>query len=211
MKNVATIQLQHLLDTHNGIIDSSQAKAIGRGVYEEMLRWVKYGVLIKLRRGKYIENKRLASAMIDLEKVIPGGVLCLYSAWFYYNLTTQIPIEFNVALHKNIKMSLPDYPPIGLSRWSGTTLGLGITTKNIDGYNIKIYDIEKSVCDAIKFRNKIGIDVMSEILRNYLRREDCNLNKLTNYAKQLRVYSSLKKYLEIELCLYPYWLKYNAM
>lgn len=199
MKNVATIQLQHLLDTHNGIIDSSQAKAIGRGVYEEMLRWVKYGVLIKLRRGKYIENNRLASAMIDLEKVIPGGVLCLYSAWFYYNLTTQIPIEFNVALHKNIKMALPNYPPIGLSRWSGITLELGITTKNIDGYNIKIYDIEKSVCDAIKFRNKIGIDVMSEILRNYLRREDCNLNKLTNYAKQLRVYSSLKKYLEIEL------------
>ncbi len=69
----------------------------------------------------------------------------------------------------------------------------------MNGYNVQIYDLEKSVCDAIKFRNKVGIDVMSEVLRNYLQRADRNISKLEKYARELRLYSTLEKYMEVEL------------
>lgn len=60
-------------------------------------------------------------------------------------------------------------------------------------------DLERSVCDAVKYRNKIGIDVMTEIIDNYLRRTDRNLSRLTEYAKKLRVYSTLHQILQVKL------------
>lgn len=64
---------------------------------------------------------------------------------------------------------------------------LGIEETEIDGFKVKVYDLEKSVCDAIKYRNKIGLDVSSEILKNYLARKDRDITRLYEYAYQLRV------------------------
>ena len=69
----------------------------------------------------------------------------------------------------------------------------------IDGYIINVYDAERSVCDAVKFRNKIGIDVCAEIIGNYLERPERNISKLMDYAKLLRVNTTLEKYLEVKL------------
>jgi hypothetical protein len=86
-----------------------------------------------------------------------------------------------------------------LYHWTKEYYELGITTEKIYDFTVKIYDIEKSVCDAIKFRNKVGIDVTAEILKNYLRRQSRNLVKLSDYAKQMRIEKTLKTYLEIGL------------
>jgi predicted transcriptional regulator of viral defense system len=136
--------------------------------------------------------------MIDVEKVIPGGVLCLYSAWSYYELTVQIPQSFNIAIEKSRKVSIPDYPPITLYYWKQEYYEIGITTQTISGYSVKIYDIEKSVCDAVKYRTKIGMETTSEILKTYLTRKDRNLTKLMEYAKKMRIEKTLKTYLEIQ-------------
>jgi len=64
---------------------------------------------------------------------------------------------------------------------------------------LNVYDVERSVCDAVKFRNKIGIDVCAEIISNYLERPERNISKLMDYAKLLRVNTTLKKYLEVKL------------
>ena len=69
----------------------------------------------------------------------------------------------------------------------------------LEGYNIRIYDIERCVCDAIKFRNKIGMDVCSEIIDNYLVRPERNISKLLDYAKQLRVGTIIEEYLQVKL------------
>ena len=94
---------------------------------------------------------------------------------------------------------MPEYPPITLCFWNKTTYELGVVDAEIDGYNVPVYDIEKSVCDAIKHRNKIGIDVSSEILKNYLSRKTRDIDKLMKYAKIMRVASTIRKYLEIQL------------
>lgn len=199
MKQEIPENIQKILGENNGTISSSQAKSIGRYAYYSVLRLVKQGVLYKIRNGLFMEPSRLANTMIDINRLIPSGVLCLYSAWSYYNLSTQIPADFNVAVDKNIKVTVPDYPPIKLLRWSGKTLSIGIDTVHINGYEVRVYNLEKSVCDAIKFRNKIGIDVMSEVLRNYFQRADRNIIRLESYARELRLCSVLEKYMEVEL------------
>ena len=69
----------------------------------------------------------------------------------------------------------------------------------IDGFNIHVYDVERSVCDAVKFRNKVGMDVCSEIINNYLERPNRNLSKLMDYARKLRVGTILEQYLQVKL------------
>jgi hypothetical protein len=60
---------------------------------------------------------------------------------------------------------------------------------------VKIYSLEKSVCDAVKFRNKISIDVMSEIIKSYLKRKDKNLNLLFQTSKKMKMEMLLREYL----------------
>ncbi len=74
-----------------------------------------------------------------------------------------------------------------------------MTETSINGFDIRLYDVERCVCDAVKFRNKIGIDVCSEIINNYLERPDRNLSRLMDYARQLRVSAILEKYLQVKL------------
>ena len=64
---------------------------------------------------------------------------------------------------------------------------LGVSEAIIEGFQVKIYDMEKSVCDAVKYRNRIGIDVSSEILRNYLSRKDRDITRLYDYANAMRL------------------------
>ncbi|MDD6392944.1 MAG: hypothetical protein PUG21_01460 [Prevotella sp.] len=69
----------------------------------------------------------------------------------------------------------------------------------VSGYEIKIYDVERCVCDAVKFRNKVGQDVCKEVVSNYLDDRMRDISKLIRYAEQLRVKSTMEKYLEIKL------------
>lgn len=74
-----------------------------------------------------------------------------------------------------------------------------MTEAVLSGHIVRITNLERSVCDAVKYRNKIGLDVYAEIVRTYLRKEVRDLSLLTEYAKRQRVWSTLKNYLEIAL------------
>ena len=191
-------KLRLLIEEHGGYV--TRKEIIGnRYLYYQLLESVKSGEIIRLKPGVYCMEDAMAETMIDLEKIIPEGVLCLYSAWAHYGLTTQIPQGFYVAIPRKRKITLPDYPPIILNYWDRSIYGVGIVRRQIDNFEIPIYDMEKSVCDAIRYRNKIGIDVSSEILKNYLSRKERNITRLTTYAKSMRIAGILNKYLEIQL------------
>ena len=173
------------IDWKGGFITSADAKNVS--LYNELLEETQKGHIVRMRRGIYALNSGLSKQMIDVETLVPGGVLCLYSAWSYYELTTQIPQAYHIALERGRKVTLPDFPPIELSFMSTNIYKLGIEETVIDGFKVKVYDLEKSVCDAVKYRNKIGIDVSSEILKNYLARRDRDITRLYDYANQMRV------------------------
>lgn len=169
----------------------SRQEISDEATYAQLLREVDKGNVIRLKSGVYTLPEELAKPMLDIDRIIPNGVLCLFSAWYVYRMTTQIPVEHYVAVEKSRKVVLPDYPPIKICFWGEKAYEMGIVEREIEGHICKIYDVEKSVCDAIRMRNKIGMDVCSEIVRNYMKREGRDLNKLSEYAKTLRVGTTL--------------------
>ena len=187
-----------LFSRHKGYLTRKQMP--DKSTYKRLLKMVDEGVVARVKRGVYhYEDAGFDSTMIDIEKIVPRGVLCLYSAWAYYELSVQIPQSFNIAIERKRKIQLPEYPPITLYYWTNKYQKLGVVEQDIAGYRVKIYDLEKSVCDAVKYRTKTGMDLMSEILKNYLKRKDRNLSLLMGYSKKMRIEKILKTCLEIEL------------
>ena len=180
-----------------GFITTGEIK--DRSEYEQLRRATDNGTLMRIRKGVYVKTSALANNMIDVERIIPNGVLCLYSAFSHYELSTQVPSATCIAIEAKRKVRLPEYPPIELFFWKPENLNFGIIQKQISGYIVRITDMERTICDAVKYRNKIGLDVCGEIIDNYLKKENRNISLLHDYAKRLRVKNILTKYLETRL------------
>lgn len=183
--NCEKVDIKEYINQNGGYVSSAEAKE--KNLYNQLLYEVEKGTIIRVRQGIYALNEGLAKPMVDVERLVPGGVLCMYSAWSFYGLSTQIPLSYCIAIERSRKVVLPDYPPIELFYLSSKVFELGVTEAVIEGFTVKIYDLEKSVCDAIKYRNRVGIDVSSEIFRSYLSRKDCDIAKLYSYAGVMRI------------------------
>lgn len=191
------IGLRHKFIENGGFMTTSQLTE--QGNYYRARRAVNSGELIMAARGVFALPEYLVGNMTDIEKLIPKGIVCLYSAWFFHGLTTTVPPAICVAISQRRKVVIPNIVPIKLFYWKPEYLYIGITKAEISGFRVRVTDVERSVCDAVKYRNKIGLDVCAEIIRNYLKRTNRNLSRLTNYSRQLRVYNILSKYLELYL------------
>jgi predicted transcriptional regulator of viral defense system len=156
-------------------------------------------VLDPLSRGVYRlkELPPLGSPdLVTIAKRIPHGVICLVSALAYHRLTTQVPHEVHVAVERGSEPSRIDYPPVRLFWLSGNAFHKGIEVRELDGIPIRIYGPEKTVADAFKFRNKLGMDVAIEALRLWSERRGRSVEKLLEQARHDRVERVLRPYLE---------------
>lgn len=156
--------------------------------------------VIKLKRGLYKWNDEKFNSLnelIDVAMIIPDGVVCLASALSYYELTTYSPLEYQIAIPNQKKIKSVSYPPINLYYFSKKYYQEGIKEEKIDEYEIKIYDIEKSLSDSFRYSYEIPKDILIESLKEYLSHSDRNINKLMNYASGTSAEKNLTKYLEV--------------
>ncbi|TRZ78368.1 MAG: hypothetical protein D4R93_00325 [Deltaproteobacteria bacterium] len=153
-----------------------------------------------VKRGLYrLNDSPRVFQEAEVARMIPNGIFCTFTAWSYYELTTHVSAEYHIAIARTTKIVLPVYPPVKLYYYGIETFDIGKTSAEINGSLVNVYDLERSVCDAVKFRNKIGTDLLSEILHNYIRRKDKNLDKLLKYATELRISNTLNQLLQIIL------------
>jgi len=156
--------------------------------------------VIQIKRGLYRHVDFAEEANWgEVCKSAPQAVLCLFSAWQFYGLSTTISSIVHIAIPVRKKPILADFPPIKIYYWSADYYESGKIQTNYNQEQITIYDIEKSVCDAIRYRNKVGTDIITEVIRNYLKRTDRNLDKLMKYAENMRIANVLNQYLTMML------------
>lgn len=178
---------------------SRMVKEEGRAAYNKLLGSIHDGNMVRIKRGIYATVEQLANTMIDIQAIVPGGVLCLFSAWNVHGLSTSLPQAYYVAVKRGRKVALPDFPKIELRHISDSMFDIGIEQQTVNGYRIQIYNKERCVCDAVKYRNKVGMDVCAEVVNNYLALSDRNLSLLFDYADKLRVRRILEQYIALKL------------
>ncbi len=175
-------------------------EAIHLGIHPRTLYQMRdQGLLEQLAKGIYrlIEIPDFSEPdLVLVSKKIPHGIICLISALAYYEITTQIPHFVYIAIPSKSRQSNLDYPPIRYFRYSEKVYNSGIETLLIGGYPVKIFNIEKTLADCIKFRNKIGMDIVIEALKMYWQRRNTNIDRLYDYARLNRVEKILQPIME---------------
>ena len=181
------------------IFSAQELKNKGISQYKRT-KLVREGKLIKLNKS-YYENADYRGEESDFYYVkayASKGVICLLSAAVYYQLTTFIPDAVDVAIPRKAKVStMPDWPRMNVHYYTDERYELGVITVREGMNEFRIYDMEKTVVDIVFYREKIGIEETREILVNYLKREDRNLNRLLKYAEWMKCDKTMRQYLEV--------------
>jgi len=190
---------EKIFKNHGGKLRMSEA--IKLGITRYMLYSMRdRGVVEQVSRGVFRLTDLPPMTNPDIVTVVsrfPNVVICLVSALSFHGITTQIPHEVFVAVNKKSRAPLIDFPPISVHKFSDSAFSKGVENYVIDGVNVKVYSIEKTIADCFKFRNKIGMDVVLEALKLYKTRKKFNSDELLKYGKICRVEKIMTPYLEL--------------
>ncbi|MBI3900000.1 MAG: type IV toxin-antitoxin system AbiEi family antitoxin domain-containing protein [Gammaproteobacteria bacterium] len=170
------------------------------GVHRQVLtRLVEVGELERVIRGVYrLPDHPLTEhhGLVMASAAVPHGVICLLSALQFHEIGTQIPSEVWIAIDRRARRPALKYPPLRIQRYSGAALSEGIESHRIEGRTVRVYNAAKTVADCFKYRNKIGIDVVLEALREAWRARRFTMDELNRYARICRVDRVMRPYLE---------------
>jgi predicted transcriptional regulator of viral defense system len=170
------------------------------GIHREYLvRLCRSGDLERVGRGLYALPGTQTSeftALAEVSKRVPNAIICLISALQFHDLTTQIPHQIWIAIENKQWKPTFDYPPLEVVRFTGRSVSFGVEEHDVDRVAVKIYSPAKTVADCFKFRNKIGLDVALEALRETWRSRKATMDELWEAAKVCRVANVMRPYLE---------------
>jgi predicted transcriptional regulator of viral defense system len=166
----------------------------------EYLRQAKdRGLVRRVGRGLYVaDGSRVTQhhTLVEAAKRVPHGVICLLSALRFHGLTTQSPREVWIAIAHNARRPQADYPLMRVVHFSGKALSYGIEGKKLEGVAVRVFGPAKTVADCFKYRNKIGLDIALEALRDCYRQRKATMDELFMAAKVCRVARVIQPYLE---------------
>jgi predicted transcriptional regulator of viral defense system len=166
---------------------------------QTLSRLVRAGALQRVARGLY----RLPSTPITqnhslalVAALAPNAVVCLLSALSFHQIGTQLPHDVWIALDRRARRPALKFPPLRVVRFGGAALAQGIETHRIEGETVRVYKVAKTIADAFKYRNKIGLEIALEALREGWRARRFTMDEIYRYARVCRVERVMQPYLE---------------
>lgn len=166
---------------------------------EVLRRLVAQGVVQRPARGIYVlanAKPTELQSLVEACRRVPQGIVCLLSALRFHHLTTQNPFETWLAIDAKAWLPRIDYPPVRIVRFSGTALTDGIDEHRVQKTTIRVTSPARTVVDCFVYRNKIGLDVALEALRDCWRKKRATMDALYTAARKRRMANVMRPYLE---------------
>jgi predicted transcriptional regulator of viral defense system len=175
--------------------------AAAEGIHTGTLtRMARAGKLEKVGPGRY----RLATSEVTESHslvlactIVPSSVVCLSTALLFHKVGTPLPREVWLAVPRGTRVPSFASPPLRVTRIAPALFDLGVEEHNVEGGKVRVYNVARTVVDCFRFRNKVGIDVALEALREAWRSRRLDLNEVDRLAKALRVDRVMRPYLEM--------------
>ncbi len=198
MNNKKQNNIIDIFKSHNGYARSKDILA--NGFHSRKIKeMVEGGNIVKVKNGLY-KLAQIPStsnqSFIDVSKAVPESVVCLLSALSYYELTTFNPSMISVAIYRKSWRPKLAYPPVEFYYFSQKQFQSGIVEIKIKDNPVRIYCMEKTICDCFRYRNKLGVDIAKEGLSEYLKQKNRNIEKLLKYAQICRIKPLIQTWLD---------------
>ncbi|MES3022919.1 MAG: type IV toxin-antitoxin system AbiEi family antitoxin domain-containing protein [Pseudomonadota bacterium] len=182
----------------NGLLRTRDVDAAGAP--RAMLAYLTQdGRLVRVARGLYALPNRVPSehdGMAEVSARSSTGIICLISALRFHELTTQQSSEIWLAVPHKAHAPRVDFPPLRIIRMSGDAMTQGVNEVDVAGTTVRVFCVAKTVADCFKFRNKVGLDVALEALREAWRGNRASMDELWHYAEICRVRNVMRPYIE---------------
>ncbi|MEI7436754.1 MAG: type IV toxin-antitoxin system AbiEi family antitoxin domain-containing protein [bacterium] len=183
---------------HGGTFMTGEVKRAGIST-RTLYRLRESGEVARVSRGVYQIADAPGTISPDyaaIAKRVPEGVICLLSALYHHDLTTEIPREIHLAVHRDANVPRLDYPRVRVFRMSSHPFNAGIEHIVIGGAKLRIFSPEKTIADCFKYRNRLGTAVAVEALKNYMSRRGRNPGRVLEMARVCRMDKVVRPYLE---------------
>ncbi len=193
--------IKNVVKNNGGIVKTSQLNEIGIENYE-ITRMCDNGALERVKHGYYqladrtelSEEKMIATFLTD-------GIVCMESALFYYGYSDKTPLEWTIAVSRNIsksKVKIENFP-CKIYFIQDDKLEIGKTEGVFNGVELAVYDRERTICDCFKYKSKMDNEVFNKAINAYVADDKKNLRNLSKYAKEMKVYKKVTELMEVML------------
>ncbi len=194
MKNIEI--LKNYIENNNGIILASDLKKLN--IHKQYLKLLcDEGYVERKEKGVYVKKGKNVNNFFLIQQRYKTGIFSHNTALYFYHLTDRTPLKYDMTFKNNIRANDEIIEPHYIKQ---DKYELGIIELELqDKTTIKLYDLERTIIDILRDRNKIDLQIFNTAMKEYMKRKDKNLIKLSKYAKEFKMEKILKKYMEVLL------------
>lgn len=194
MKNIEI--LKNYIENNNGIILASDLKKLN--IHKQYLKLLcDEGYVERKEKGVYVKKGKNVNDFFLIQQRYKTGIFSHNTALYFYHLTDRTPLKYDMTFKNNIRVNDEIIEPHYIKQ---DKYELGRTKLELqDKTTIKLYDLERTIIDILRDRNKIDLQIFNIAMKEYMKRKDKNLIKLSKYAKEFKMEKILKKYMEVLL------------
>lgn len=187
-------KIKEIVDKNDGILTMSMLEQ--NNIHRQYLKVLAdNGYLEKVARGVYVRADKSVNDFYIIGEQYKTGIFSHNTALYFYNLTDRTPFILDMTFPSNIR---PSNAMLNIHYINKERHKIGLVTKVLeDGSSIRIYNMERTICDIIRDRNKTDTQILNTALKEYMKRQDKNLNLLYEYAKIFKITKILKTYMEV--------------
>lgn len=168
----------------------------------EVAAFCKEGVIKRIRRGFYqLPQNTIVTDEQIIKEILPQGIICVESALFHYGYSDFLPREWSIAVPRTASRTVKRVQEIPLKPYfiQKNFFNLGKTTDDFNGISLTVYDRERTLCDCFKYRTKLDNEIFNKAVNAYATDENRDLEKLSKYAKEMKLYTKVMNVMEVLL------------
>ena len=192
-------QINKIMARRKGIATTAQIEAAGVGRVQ-LKRLVARGRIKRERHGVYVSPEFVEDDMTRLQSKYPRGIFSLGTALWLHKITDRTPLKFTLTFPRGYHAASLQNEDVNRVFANKNVWDVGIVNvKNVYGETVRAYDMERTICDVIRKRNSLGIELVTDAMKQYAARRDKNLHRLMQYAELFRVIKPIRAYMEVLL------------
>ena len=182
--------IKKLADECGGVFRTSDLAALGYNTYA-IRKIVESQIIERIKQGYYRLCKvdEPISEAAQVTQLFPDGVLCMYTALFYYRYSDRTPLEWNIAVDRDTSKSRfkLDHPFVRPSYMKKEFLTFGVTTADYGDCTMQIFDRDRLICECVFCENKMDRETYNKATQSYVADTKKHVPKLLEYAQKRRV------------------------
>jgi predicted transcriptional regulator of viral defense system len=193
-------KLRNEFKKHGGVLKTSELNALGLSS-RQIKKLIEEDVITKIKRGFYELTDEMPQEEVIIARLFPHAVIFLESALMHYGYTDRIPLAWQIAVDKDSKKNQYDidYPLIEPYYLESKFIEIGVDRKQVEGVTVRIYDRDRTICDVLRYENKLEREVFSNAIQRYIKDQKKNVRKLFEYAEIFNIKKKVQTYVGVWL------------